>query len=368
MMVHGPHSDLREIAAAAWVVAPDRYILRAIERRVVLSGQAEGASAPDVLAIGAPPQAILLQMLESELYYQMYRRPGDPLPSDPANAEVDAMRSYTAALSAANCGSGTWDPGWVIEAVAADGSVLARRDEVTYRALPAEVRAIGSADDPNCAWRNGMRVRVRVPSEMRQLVPAFYMALGNADWPDPPDGGGPLVRFYWALSSAIAPRYLREITGILNELRVPFRTKVVQDPSQYRNADAGVLYVPFEELGSVWPAIEATHKAIEAGLRSVVPMFTRSIAAGLGMAEDPGAGLSFGQSRCRIAASGLWAAFEAGAEDTEERLQHIAAAFLKNDIDPAQPHRRRAARIEEPIFASRRARNNCASSPLPVGH
>jgi hypothetical protein len=345
------HPDLRTIADAAWIAAPDRYVIGGEERRI--AEQSENVQA--VSATAAPPQAILLRMVENELYYRLYRQPCEPAATDPVTAEVDTMRDYSAALSVANCGSGTWDPGWLVTAVAADGHVLLRRDDVTYRATQAQVRS--DEGDADASLRIGMRARVRVPKEIRQLVQGFYMALGNAPWPDAADTGGRIVRFYWSLSAAVAPLYLRQITGALNEAGVPFRTKVVHDPTHYRNADAGVLYVPTRVLDRVWFAIEATYAVIRTGLRPSVPMFTYRLAAGLGLAEDPGGGISFGQSRCRVAASGLWSAFAAGAHDAPRRLDHIAAAFLQNDIDPARPHRRRNSTFaerafEEPALAS----------------
>lgn len=345
MTAPAAHPDLRAIADAAWIAAPDRYVIGGDERRIA----ERAASAQAAAATAAPPQTILLQMVENELYYRLYRRPGEPSAADPAAAEVDTMRNYTTALSAANCGSGTWDPGWLIADIAADGRLLVQRDEVTYTAAPGQVRC--DAADGDVPLHAGMSVRVRVPKEIRQLMQGYYTALGNAPWPEPAHAAGAVARFYWSLSSAVAPSYLRHMTGALNAQAIPFRTKVVHDPSQYRNADAGVLYVPSRAVDAVWPALEATYAAVRAGLRSNVPMFTRRLADGLGLAEDPGGGISFGQSRCRLAASGLWSAFEDRAHDAEGRLRHIAAAFLANDIDPAQPHRRRNTAFAEPAAA-----------------
>jgi hypothetical protein len=360
MTMPGVHPDLTAIAETAWIAAPDRYVLAGHERRIGTAADAEAAGA------AAPPQAILRQMVENELYYRLYRRPSEPLATDPSVAEVDTMRTYTAALSVANCGTGTWDPGWLIEGMAADGRVLLRREEVAYRAERADVRS-AEHESGTAPLSAGMRARVRVPKELRQLSQGFYMALGDCAWPDPPDGQDRLVRFYWSLSSAVAPDYLGRITRALNGLRVPFRTKVAQDPSQYRNADAGVLYVPSRVLGEVWPKIEETYAAVRTGLRPVVPMFTRCLAVGLGMAEDPGGGISFGQSRCRLAASGLWSAFETGAHDAEGRLHHIAAAFRANDIDPARPHRSRNAPFADLPFEPMRPLASRAMATEPRG-
>jgi hypothetical protein len=358
-MTQNMHPDLRTVAEAVRITAPDRYVLDGNERHITGSA---GPSADAETTV----RAVLLRAIENELYYRYYRRPGAPHLSDPATASIDTMRSFTAALSAANRGTGTWDPGWQIQEKAPDGRVLVRKDEVTYRAAQADVqRMAGEGDDPT--WPAGMRVRVRVPKEIRQLVQGFYMALGDAAWPDSFDRHGRLVRLYWGLSSDAAPDYLRQITGALNRLGLPFRTKVVQDPSQYRNADAGVLYVPPDVIDAAWPAIAETYATLRHRLRSVVPMFTRTLADGLGLAEDPGGGISFGQSRCRLVAHGLWSAFEAGAHDAAGCRHHIAAAFAANDIDPAHPHRTGRARFAEPTFTLSRAPASGAMMLEPQG-
>ncbi|HVZ52190.1 MAG TPA: T3SS effector HopA1 family protein [Pseudolabrys sp.] len=333
----GIHRDIVAIAMTARIAAPDRYAFDDQERQIAPAGAGESADTR---------QARLLQTLENELYYRCYRRPGEPFASDPAAADVDTMRGFTAALSAANAGSGTWDPGWTVAGVSADGQVNVRRDNVLYRAAAADVS--GGAD--GLPLPAGARARVRVPKEIRQLVQGFYMALGDAAWPDPPDAQGRLARLYWALSAGAAPSYLRLITEALNRLRLPFRTKVVRDPSQYRNADAGVLYIPSGAVAKAWPAIERTYHAVASGLRPVTPMFTHALGPGLGLAEDPGGGISFGQSRCRIAAHALWAAFGASAQTADERACHIAQGFVENGIDPARPHKRRDASLLAPVF------------------
>ena len=61
-------------------------------------------------------------------------------------------------------------------------------------------------------------------------------------------------------------------------------------------------------------------------------------ALGLGLAEDPGGGLSFGQSRCRIAAEGLVRAHAEGAQSPAARAERMAAAFRERGLDPLCPY------------------------------
>jgi hypothetical protein len=311
------HADLEEAAEAAAIVGPNRYRLLDSERKLPSAAAAEA-------------ETMLLRSLESEIYYRLYRRPGDARVGDPPSASLDVMRSFTAAVSAANRGAGTWDPGWQIEGETAAGDMLVRRDGITYRTPHDQVRR-GSAVDGRC--------RVRVPNEMRQLVRGFYMALGDADWPERLDPPGALLRFYWSLSARAAPLYLEEVTRRFNALEVPFRTKVMQDPSAYRGADAGVLYLPAGEIAPLWPELAAIYRRLAGELRPQVPLFTHRLAPGLGFAEDPGGGMSFGQARCGLVARGLLRAFHAGENDARGRAVHVAEAFRQDGIDPAEPFR-----------------------------
>jgi hypothetical protein len=47
-------------------------------------------------------------------------------------------------------------------------------------------------------------------------------------------------------------------------------------------------------------------------MRPGTPVFTKFLAPGLGLAEDPGQGDSFGQHRCRLLADAMILAYEQG--------------------------------------------------------
>lgn len=314
------HPDLRAIAETAVLLDGERYVLNDVERRV-------GPASDEAADAGGPPPVV--RALENELYYACYRRPGEPAEGDPVTGDLEATRSFTAALSGANCGVGTWDPGWQAEPCDGGGWVV-RRDGVTYRAGADQVRGPAEGE---AGWR------VRVPGEIRQLVRGFYMALGNADWPERFDRPGAMVRFYWSLTARSAPIYLAEATRRLNRLGIPFKTKVLADPATYRGADAGVLYLPADLVEPLGEEIAAILGVVAGGLRRTTPMFARRLAPGLAVAEDPGGGLSFGQSRCALAVRGLWAAMGRGREGAEARLDCIAAAFRAGGVDPAAPWR-----------------------------
>ncbi|MDQ4024532.1 MAG: T3SS effector HopA1 family protein, partial [Actinomycetota bacterium] len=123
----------------------------------------------------------------------------------------------------------------------------------------------------------------------------------------------------------------------LNAGNVPFRTKVLNDPAAYVRADGGVLYVERREFDKVRSAIAEVRDAIAPGLRPEVPMMTKRLADGVGLAEDPGGAVSFGQSRVHVVALGLWSCFVTGKTDLESRIGAVATQFAAQGLDAARP-------------------------------
>ena len=184
----------------------------------------------------------------------------------------------------------------------------------------------------------GRLCRVRVAKEIRGLIPGYYMAIGDGDADDRGDPEEPMVRLYWHLTAGVAAAYIAATTRHLNTSGVPFRTKVLNDPALYNRADAGVLYFGRRHFSRVRQAVAAILAAVARGLQPDVPLFTKRMAPGLGLAEDPRNGLSFGQHRCELIAHGLWDAFERGEHGRDARQAGLAAAFREAGLDPMHPH------------------------------
>lgn len=334
------HDDLRLLLEAVEIHSPTRYTLRGEARDfspappAVPGGESPGGSQPADTATGAddaplPESPVFMPMLESDLYSRLYVRPSSAPPA--AQPDLLAQRDFTSALSAANNGTGTWEPGWRITSIEPDRRVAVTKDGVTFWVAPTGLRTRTGKVRP------GDFCRVWVGKEIRQLLPGFYFAFGNGDQQDSRDTADPLLRFYWHLTVDSAVEYMALVTSLFNRASVPFRTKVLADPSFYVRADAGVLYLERRYFPEARPLILEIHKALAGRLRTDVPMFTKTLADGLGFAEDPSGGMSFGQSRCKIAAGVLWSCFARGANAPDERLAALAEAFRAEGLDPASP-------------------------------
>lgn len=314
------HDDLRTVLDAVAIESPVRYTLR---------GEPRDLPPP----AGGDPEAeegsALRAMLESDLYARLYTRPG-PAPS--AANDPLAQRDLVAALSAANSGHGTWEPRWRIGEVDEDRRVAVVKDGLTFW---VETDGLRPRDGEIV---QGEFCRVRLAKEIRGLMPGFYVAIGDGDEDDRRDDAEPLVRLYWHLTPGAAVAYMAAATECLNAAGVPFRTKVLNDPASYCRADAGVLYLGRRYYRRAAGTIARLHEAVAGGLRPDVPLFAKRLAPGLGLAEDPSNGMSFGQHRCHLAARALWGSYRRGDPDGDARGATLAATFHEAGLDPERPY------------------------------
>ena len=178
---------------------------------------------------------------------------------------------------------------------------------------------------------------VRFPKELLKLSPGFYLALGNEGLASEP--GRALVRFYWNLRAEDAPALIKRGTQLLNDDQIPFRLKVVNDPAHYDRCDAGVLYVQRTDYEHVLPAVRRILVELGANLKKTTPVFTKVLAPGLGLAEEPAwSGDSFGMDRCRLLAEAMVRIHERAVAGATDRLAVIEEAFAEDGISLATPY------------------------------
>jgi len=80
------------------------------------------------------------------------------------------------------------------------------------------------------------------------------------------------------------------------------------------------------------------HPAVADFLDPDVPLFSKKIADGLSVAEDPGTGESFGQSRCQRLAESVWNCYLRGDQSIDARLDEFRQLVTKSGIDPDHLH------------------------------
>lgn len=273
----------------------------------------------------------LLDQLRARLYRDFYC-PGAPAPAREHAARAPAIGSptFVARLSEANAGVGRWEDGWEVRAVG-DAHVVVRRGETELWARAGQYEAFSEA-----TITPGESVRLRLSKEYVGLAPGYYIADGDRD--PPSDGSPALVRLYWNLTADGAVRFVRAATAMLNRDGFAFRLKVLNDPAAYGRSDAGVLYLRTSDYAALAGPLRRIYAEVADDINPATPALTRPLAAGLGLAEDPGPGDSFGLHRCRLVADGLIRAYERGWRSPTGRLSAVEERFGEAGISLAAPY------------------------------
>jgi len=255
------------------------------------------------------------------LLYQSFYGTGGAMPWSPDLEHRSAppdVAPFVQRLSEANGGAGYLEPGW--ELTGADGDeLIVARDGLRVRITARECQRAGG----------GTTVEVRFPKEFRHLLPGFYLAAGD----EAAALGHALVRLYWNLTGDGAVELLRAATRVLNEARIPYQIKVLTYLGNPRRYDATVLYLAKDDYARATPLLARIRSEVSAHLRPGEPALSKPLTRGVGLAEDPGSGTSFGEHRCGLLAEGLLLAYEAGAGSRSERAEVIAQHFAAHGIE-----------------------------------
>ncbi|AXG68336.1 hypothetical protein KORDIASMS9_00551 [Kordia sp. SMS9] len=149
------------------------------------------------------------------------------------------------------------------------------------------------------------KVNLTRQKENRNLQPVFYHVFSNEMFPQEVEIG----RFYWNVSPEGAAKLVNLLTTTLNDYKIPFQFKCLNHPELYVRSDSAVLYVSKKHVQLVSIILQSVIPNLEPYLVDEIPMFTKQLHKGVGYAEDPGKGQSFGMSRSSTIAEALVEAF-----------------------------------------------------------
>ncbi|MEM6718589.1 MAG: T3SS effector HopA1 family protein [Bacteroidota bacterium] len=142
--------------------------------------------------------------------------------------------------------------------------------------------------------------------ENRNLQPVFYHVFGNEMFPQEIEIG----RIYWNIKPEGTAQLINLLTTTLNDYKIPFQFKCLNHPELYVRTDAAVLYLNKKHMQVVSIILNSVIPNLEPYLVDEIPMFTKQLFKGVGYAEDPGKGQSFGMSRSATIATALVEAFQ----------------------------------------------------------
>lgn len=297
-----------------------------------LSGGAlQVASPPAGAAPGVLPLvSALLGVVYASCYARVFDGAAPPLPALTA-AREDA--GFIARVAAANHGRLRWDPAWRVHQMGVGGAVHVSKGDRVRVALPGEYAFAGT---PGRMPRVGETVDLLVLPESRIAQGGFYYALGETVAGEADDAH--LARLYFHARASGVPAIIGIVTDELNAYQVPFRMKCLSSPDAYDRTDAAVLYVARRYLGMTLRALAAAHDELAPHLLPGVPLCSKELIPGLGAADEPATGESFGQARSRLLAEGMVDAWQRGSQGREARFLAASERFARAGLSLDKPY------------------------------
>ncbi len=275
------------------------------------------------------------------LYYNGSMRSSLALDADPQTLQLDLENNsvngidtaFFQRLHEANSGKGFFDRDWQVLKAENDDIVVVRKGGL--RLYVQRNRYLTQAEQQAQA---GDTVSIKVPKNRVQN--GFYMSVGDKGFSHPQPGDA-LVRIYFNLTPDGAVTVMDSLTKGLNEIGIPFSFKVLYNPKDYIRYDSGVLYFARQDYPTIMQVIRSFYDRCQSHLKPEIPLFTKQIAIGLGLAEDPNLKFadreSFGMNRCQIVANGLLS-LERNNNSQVDRMNAMLEQFLRLGISLRQPY------------------------------
>jgi len=273
--------------------------------------------------------------LRDLLYFHCYSRTftGTLHRSPLDQPEYDADAEFVDKLQTSNPCRYFWDTDWEIFRKSENGEIQVRKGERFRAAKPGEY---AFTSGPNVLMDVGSKVNLQVLRDSFLIQPGMYFVFG--DTLDDRFDSYETVRFYFNIHPQAAPNLLSHLATRFNRFQIPFYLKVQQEPANFDRLDPFVVYLTRRYYQIVLRLLSQLPDDITQALGTDVPLFSKKLIDGVGLAEAPGSQRSFGQNRCVLIAEGLIEAWENNVQSAEEKLKLIEQKFVENQYSLETPH------------------------------
>lgn len=287
-----------------------------------LSAKLRQTLSPDTL------RKYLIGSLQFQLYKDFYcKEVAQPAVDSPKDRPT-IITPFVEELIKNNNGHGQSSPEWYVCSISNDGRLVVKKKGLSL--------CVQSRDcDSDQAIAAGTTLRLQFPKDLTGISPGFYLALGGQNYSWNYDN---LIRWYWNLNPDGALRFLNKATTTFTKKKIAYRIKVINAPSRFTRNDAVVVYHQKNDWDGVADCLARLYPDLSTYLKWGVPAFTKPLAQGVGLAEDPGSGESFGLQRCRILAELLVEAYEKGGYSSEAVYQWVVSGFSEKGIEIEKPY------------------------------
>lgn len=175
--------------------------------------------------------------------------------------------------------------------------------------------------------------RVRAVARYGAVVQDGWWRTWGSGW-DPRLDHGPLVRVYLRPANGASAGLVHAVTRALGGTD-DWLLKIAASAEHLTRPDSCVAYLAGPSRESAVGVLAGAVTGLTAG---EPPPLTVKVADGVGWAEDPGTGESFGEVRC-AALAGAYERLGDHAVTGAEWLAAVAAELRRLGLDPAAPHR-----------------------------
>ncbi|MGK7921419.1 MAG: T3SS effector HopA1 family protein [Trichodesmium sp.] len=240
-------------------------------------------------------------------------------------------------LHKSNQGEGYFDAEWQILKEENDGSLV-----VTKGGLKLHIEREKHLKNAQKNSTIGDLVEIKMPKNLVQN--GFYMAVSNSGVQSyrASENNVTTVRLYFNLTPEGTIKVMKNLTEQLNQKAIPFSFKVLYNPDEYKRYDSGVLYFNREYCELVLAVLKNVYSQTKSHFKPEIPLFTKQLAPGLGLAEEPDKKFSiqesFGMNRCQIIVNGLLKAWHESDNSPENRMNAILEQFNLLGIDVERPY------------------------------
>ncbi|MBF2072397.1 MAG: hypothetical protein IGS50_01335 [Synechococcales cyanobacterium C42_A2020_086] len=262
-----------------------------------------------------------------DLYYSgelLSRTAAAPAPPALEHNTVKGINwSFYQRLHDSNRSTGYWDPDWQVLDALHDCWLVQKQG------LSLVIEREQHLSDPAVA--PGDWVAIRLPKN--QIESGYYIAIGESGGvaADPPN-----LQVCFNVSAEGVITLMSLLTENLNALQIPFCFKVLSDPIEYGRYNSAVLRLPQSAYDEIQPLLPAIYRETASQFSPHSPAFTKPLAPGLSIAEEP-ATQEFGMHRCQLIAEGLLTARTQGNETPEARLEAILQCSVA-EVNWYHPH------------------------------
>jgi hypothetical protein len=253
------------------------------------------------------------------------------------NNSLGVNADFYEQLHHSNHGTGHYEPNWQILRIEPDGSMAVTKDGLTLYIEP-ECHLQPQKKSPKV----GELIAIWMPKN--RLQNGCYVAVSNVSIENQDsqssnlDGG----RIYFNFTSAGAIAIMNSLTQALNNAAIAFSFQVLYNPSTYGRYDAGILHFDIQNYSIIRNILKDIYSEYQGYFQPEIPLFTKFLAPGLGLAEEPNQKFapqeSFGMNRCQIVANALLESWEKGKNALEEKIEIINQHFAQHLVDMQHPY------------------------------